>query len=172
MSNKDLENLNWDIQPERDLWPEIQAGIRFRKQEKHSHHGSNWMPMAVAACLMLAVGAFVMSSMSFYQTQQTHQMQANYIGYQKAQIALMEQEHAAVRAQFVSLLDNDFGNANPEIADELRMFLETIDMASAEIKQAMLVQPLNSKYPTKLARTYQEELNLLNKIKSQGGVSI
>ena len=170
MSNDIINQLDWDIEPDRDLWPQIQSGIRFRRQEKSSTR--TWMPMAVAACLMLAVGAFVMSTMSYMQAQQTHQMQANFIEFQKAKIALIEQEHAGVRAQFVALLDGQLGDVNPQTAAELRQVLMTIDQASAEIKAAMLAQPLNTSYANKLAQTYQEEVNLLKQIQSANGLSI
>jgi len=122
-----LDSLQWDTQPDRDLWP----------------------------------GA-----------QQTYALQENFIEFQKSQISLIEQQHEHVRAQFVALLDGKLGPINPTTATEIRAVLLTIDQASMELKEAILAQPLNKSYSNKLAKTYQEELKLLNKFKAKNGLSI
>ena len=110
--------------------------------------------------------------MSFKRSQQTYAMQASYIDYQKSQINLIEQQHKHVRAQFISLLSGQHGSIDPETVAEVQAVLMTIDSASVELKQAILAQPLNTNYSTKLARTYQDELKLLNKFQSKSGTSI
>lgn len=186
-----LDELDWDIQPERDLWPDVESNIRFSgKPESRSEItstdlpenvvGNNvavmsrfnkYVPMSVAACLMLAVGAFVMSTLSFQQAQKTYDLQASYIEYQKSQISLIEQQHQQVRAQFTALLSGDMGNLNPSSVAEITAVLMTIDEASAELKKAILTQPMNANYSSMLARTYQKELKLLNKFKTANGLS-
>jgi len=180
---KYLGELNWDIQPERDLWPDIQSDIRFAGkpdllvqsttlQAQTSIVQRLWIPMSMAACMILALGAFVMSSMSFQRAQDTYQLQASYIDYQKSQISLIEQQHAHVRAQFTTLLSGDLGAINPATVAEVQAVLLTIDNASLELKSAILAQPTNANYASMLARTYQQELKLLNKFKTANGVSI
>lgn len=170
--NKTLRALDWDIQPERDLWPDISSQIRFSTKAKPRRSSLKWAPIAVAACMLFAFGALILSSMSYQRTQQTYAMQASYIEYQKSQIDLIEQQHKLVRAQFLSLLDGQFGDINPSTVTEVEAILMTIDSASAELKQAILSQPTNSNYSSMLARTYQGELKLLNKFKSKNGMSI
>lgn len=121
---------------------------------------------------MLAIGAFVMSSMSFQRAQETYQLQASYIDYQKTQISLIEQQHQQVRAQFTALLAGELGPINPTTVAEVQAVLLTIDTASLELKEAILAQPTNTNYASMLARTYQEELKLLNKFKTANGMSI
>lgn len=182
------DQLDWDIQPERDLWPDIKSNIRFAgKPEtvavipKNTEALNNtvatsrfqsWMPMSVAACLMLAFGAFIMSSLSFQKAQQTYDLQANYIEYQKTQISLIEQQHKQVRAQFTALLSGEIGELNPASVAEVTAVLMTIDNASSELKKAILAQPMNASYSSMLARTYQKELKLLNRFKTANGLSI
>jgi hypothetical protein len=180
---KYLDHLNWDIQPERDLWPDVHSNIRFAGKPKQDVKPSTlqtrksaaqrlWMPMSMAACMMLALGAFIMSRMSFQRAQDTYQLQASYIDYQKSQISLIEQQHAHVRAQFTTLLSGELGTINPTTVAEVQAVLLTIDSASLELKNAILAQPTNANYASMLARTYQQELKLLNKFKTENGMSI
>jgi hypothetical protein len=168
--NQALMTLDWDVQPDRDLWADISSRIRFAGKPKTKQY--NWAPAAVAACMLFAFGALILSSMSFKRSQQTYAMQASYIDYQKSQINLIEQQHKHVRAQFISLLSGQHGSIDPETVAEVQAVLMTIDSASVELKQAILAQPLNTNYSTKLARTYQDELKLLNKFQSKSGTSI
>ncbi|WP_147251067.1 hypothetical protein [Arenicella xantha] len=179
-----LEALDWDVQPERDLWPDIHSNIRFsgkpevmpETNEDHAVASSTskarsvpWGPMSLAACMLMAFGAFVMSAMSFQRSQATYELQASYVEFQKSQISLIDQQHAHVRAQFVDMLAGEHGPIDPGVAAEVRSVLLTIDQASLELKQAILAEPTNKNYSTMLARTYQQELNMLNKFKKQGG---
>jgi len=186
-THTDLDSLDWDIQPERDLWPDIKSNIEFSGKPQTIDNEpeplpSNilvldksrpaWVPMSIAACLMLAFGAFIMSSLSLQKANQTYDLQANYIEYQKTQIALIEQQHQQVRAQFTTLLSGEVGELNPNSVAEITAVLMTIDDASTELKKAILARPMNSKYAPMLARTYKKELKLLNKFKTANGLSI
>jgi hypothetical protein len=168
--NQALMTLDWDVQPDRDLWPDISSRIRFAAKPKTKQY--NWAPAAIAACMLFAFGALVFSSLSYQRSQQTYAMQASYIDYQKSQINLIEQQHKHVRAQFVALLSGQHGSIDSQTVAEVQAVLMTIDSASVELKQAILAQPLNTNYSTMLARTYQDELRLLNKFKSNSGTSI
>lgn len=174
-SNQVLNELEWDMAPERDLWPDISSQIKFAQRRRSNQTSErqrlvnknvfNGPRVAIAACLVMACTAVVLSSMSYYRVQQTHQLQLSYIEYQKAQIALMEQQHAHVRAEFVALLGGEMGDLDMAAATEIKNVLSTFDSASEKLKEAILEQPTNSNYPSKLARTYQQELKLLNKYK-------
>ena len=186
-SKQALEALDWDIQPARDLWPDIHSRIRFAGKpdlslsdelpvaeaptDRRTGSVIPWAPMGIAACLMLAFGAFVMSTLSYQRSQATYELQASFIDYQKSQISLIEQQHAHVRAQFVDMLAGVHGPVDPVLAAEVRSVLLTIDKASLELKQAILAEPLNKNYATMLARTYQEELKLLNRFKTRDGIT-
>lgn len=174
--NQALMSLSWDIEPGRDLWPDISSRMRFADQANAQHNTPKprqyWAPTAIAACLICAFGALVFSSISYQRTQQTYALQATYIDYQKTQIKLIEQQHSQVRNQFVALLAGQFGEIDPITVAEVQAVLMTIDSASSELKQAILAQPMNTTYSTMLARTYQQELKLLNKFKSKNGTAI
>ena len=110
--------------------------------------------------------------MSFQRAQDKYELQASYIEYQKSQISLIEQQHKQVRAQFTALLNGELGPIDSTTVAEVQAVLLTIDNASIELKEAILAQPTNRNYSSMLARTYQEELKLLNKFKSANGLSI
>ena len=184
---KFLDDLNWELEPERDLWPDIHSNIRFSGKpalnlevnepqaitaSATSTSRRFWMPASMAACMMLAIGAFIMSSMSFQRSQATYELQASYIEYQKSQISLIDQQHKQVRAQFTALLSGELGPIDPSTVAVVQAVLLTIDNASLELKEAILAQPTNATYSAMLARTYQEELKLLNKFKTANGLSI
>jgi len=164
------------------LWPDIKSNIRFAGKPEACEVDDimvqaqvkpvPWAPVSIAACVILAFGAFVMSSLSLQKAQQSYDLQANYIEYQKTQISLIEQQHKQVRAQFTSLLSGEVGNLNASTVAEISAVLMTIDDASGELKKAILAQPMNANYSAMLARTYQKELKLLNKFKTANSLSI
>jgi len=166
--NETLENLDWDIQPDRDLWPDIHANIRFAKKPKRSF----WVPISIAACMMIAVSAVVMSSLSFQRSQQTYELQASYIEFQRSQIQLMEGQHKQVRAQIAALLNDKQNTFSSVTVSEIEAVLATIDQASIELKDAIISQPMKANHAMMLARTYQKELKLLNQLKSLSGTTI
>lgn len=171
-SSKVLPELDWDIQPDKDLWPDIHSTIRFTNRAVEKSTRSYWVPASIAACMMMAMGALIMSSLSYKRAQESYDLQANYVDYQKSQIQLIEAQHREVRAQFATLLNGEVGQLDASAVAEIQTVLMTIDQASLALKEAILAQPMNAKYSTMLARTYQQELKLLNKFKKSNGLSI
>jgi len=184
-----LHDLDWDIQPERDLWADIDSNIRFSgkpnrdfdtqltdtshtQTQHHNKPRRPWVPVAIAACSVMAVVSVVMSGMSLQRANQTYELQAQMVEYQKSHIALMEQQHKVVRAQFVSFIENQTMPLNADAAEQLLATLATFDAASTQLKEALIAQPTNTRYATTLADTYQQEAELLNKIKAQATRSI
>ena len=172
-----IQDLDWDIQPSRDLWADIDSNIRFSGKPKRefdetvakavieNSERKRWVPIAIAACTVMAVMSVVMSGLSLQRANQTYELQAQMVQYQQSHIALMEQQHQAVRAQFVSFIENQTAPLNPKAAEELRATLATFDKASKQLKEALIAQPTNTKFAATLAETYQQEADLLNKIK-------
>jgi len=179
-----LKDLNWEILPDRDLWAYIDSNIRFSGLPKRELPGDidaietsegrrkPWVPVAVAACTIMAVASVVLSGLSLQRANQTYELQAKMVEYQQSHIALMEQQHKAVRAQFVSLIENQNTPLNADAVNEIRATLATFDQASAQLKEALIAQPTNTRYAATLADTYQQEAELLNKIKAQATRSI
>ena len=160
-----ISELDWDIQPSKDLWPDISSTIRFA--DKHRRKKSLWVPMAVAASMVLAIGALMFSWMSFQMASDNRHQQALMVTYQQAQLDLIEQQHKMVRVQFVQLLKDKRNLLNPDFVSEAQTLMLNIDQASLEIKKAMSVQPNSPNYTSMLVGTYQQEIKLLNQIKAR-----
>lgn len=162
--NHRLSDLEWDIQPDRDLWPDISSRIRFAVKARKTT--PVWMPFAMAASLVLATVALVFSSMTYQHSLDADRYQATLAMYQESQLALIEQQHQMVRVQFSQLLQNERNSLNPEFVSELDALMLNIDTASTEIKKALILQPNNPDYTSMLVRTYQQEIKFLNTIQS------
>ncbi|MEM7361311.1 MAG: hypothetical protein AAF431_19660 [Pseudomonadota bacterium] len=174
-----LAELDWDIQPRRDLWPDISSQIRFadRRSQHEQKDKKPWLPFAMAASTVIAVVSLVFSSMSYQYAQDMERHQATLVMYQQAQIELIEQQHKMVRVQFAKLLENEQNNLSPDFVAEVRLLMMNVDEASAEIKEAIKLQPNNPDYASMLVRTYQQEIKLLHKVEaktaeSSDGISI
>ncbi len=162
--NHKLSNLEWNIQPDRDLWPDISSRIYFA--DKTIKSTPVWMPFAMAASLVLATVALVFSSMTYQHSLDANKYQASLAMYQDAQLALIEQQHQMVRVQFSQLLQNKRNSLSPGFVSELETLMLNIDTASIEIKKALILQPNNPNYTSMLVRTYQQEIKFLNTIQS------
>ncbi|MFT5137350.1 MAG: hypothetical protein ACI9XU_002320 [Arenicella sp.] len=173
-----MGELNWDIQPRRDLWPDISSKIRFADKRKQHTPNSEaktnkpWLPYAVAASTLFAVVSLMFSTMSYQYAQDSKQQNAALVQYQQAQLALIDQQHRMVRVQFARLLEEQSDTLNPAFVTEVSTLMMNIDQAASQIKNALVTQPNNPSYTFMLVSTYQQELNLLNKVKSNKGVSI
>ena len=165
-----LQSLDWDIQPDRDLWPGISA--RIRAPERPHAYRRSWFPAAMAASLVVAVTALSFSYFSFQNVRQTNAQIAALAELQKAQIAILEQQHALVRTQFAALLEDTNGALNPVLVSEIKSALADFDRASAEIKNAIAVQPNDPRYASMLMNAYQQEVRLLKKIQSGQALAI
>jgi len=140
------------------------TGMAIGTSKTHLHRAKAQLKAQAEAALM--------SGMSLQRANQTYELQAQMVEYQQSHIALMEQQHKAVRAQFVSFIENQNTPLNANAVTELRTTLATFDKASTQLKEALIAQPTNTGYAATLADTYQREAELLNKIKAQATRSI
>ena len=159
-----LAHLEWDTPPQRDLWPDISSRIKFAERRKKIT--TRWQSLAVAASLVLAMGAIVFSTATYQMNVETKRLQASMILFQQAQLALIEQQHQMVRVQFTQLLQHKRNSMDPQLVLDSELFMNTIDRAAIEIKNAMALQPNDPNHASMLVSTYQQEVNMLNRISS------
>lgn len=167
-----LAKLNWEREPERDLWPDIAAKLRPQDSDRSPRHQPNWPPFAVAASVAVATVSLLFFSFVVMTPRDLANGDNAMTLYQQAHLGLIEEQHQMVRAQFVALLQHDGRSLNPEFINEIQQVMNTIDSASTEIIAAMKTQPNNPDYSSMLVDTYQHELQLLNRVKSRRGLSI
>ena len=169
---KQLADLDWEIEPEKDLWPGVSAQIQHYPRPKNTQAKSNWASIAIAASITLALASLLFTSFTAINTQKIVASQESMMLYQQAQLELIEEQHQMVRVQFIQLLQQDKNNLNPEFIDEIQQVMSDVDDAAIQIKEAIKTQPNNPDYAAMLVMTYQHELKLLNRVKSRKGLSI
>jgi hypothetical protein len=165
--SRKLADLNWEIEPARDLWPDISSKIRFTDRGKKPLKKSMWMPLTLAASVVVAAASLFLAGLNYQKAEDAQIYQAAMEKkYQESQLALIEQQHQIVRAQLATFLQNSNQNADSHFTMEIQALMQNVDLASIEIKNAISVQPNNPDYTSMLMRTYQQEIKILNLIKS------
>jgi hypothetical protein len=166
---RQLADLNWEIEPERDLWPDISSRIRFADRRRPKYKKSVWMPLTLAASVAVAATALFFAGLNYQKAEDAQIYQAEMERkYHESQLALIEQQHQMVRVQLAQLVQNGDARFDEVFKMEATALMKNIDNASAEIKKALLVQPNNPDYTSMLMRTYQYEMKLLNQIQFNG----
>ena len=179
-----LGGLDWDMEPSRDLWPEISAKLQhsnsFEKNDYIEQTPSvnnirshpSWMPVAMAACLMIAIGSLSLSYYSMNRNSEYMELQAAVLMQHQETIRAIEAQHEEVKTNLVALLNNENGALNPTLVAEAHSILNTTDAASEHIKRAIENSPDKQAYLKMLVETYQRETDLLKRIKLSQELSI
>ena len=173
-----LDQLNWDMEPERDLWPNIAARIKEEAPVQSNvtqlpvRSTPMWMPVAMAACLVLAVGSVSFSYYAMQRNNEYMELQATVLMQHQETIRAIEAQHQDVKLRLASLLSNPDGNLDPTLVAEANAILDTTSAASEEIKQAIANAPDKQAYLAMLVKTYQRETELLDRIKLGQELSI
>ena len=154
--------LSQHIEPERDLWPDIEASLAPARRR-------NWTPMlAQAASVVLLVAAS--SAVTYFAVK----------GDDSASIAV-QPEYVFDRAAFgsdynlgpgftdarsglASKLDTQLARLSPEARDEVEQNLEIIRNAIREINEALAEDPDNAYLQALLLKTYREELTVMRNV--------
>ena len=159
--------LNSDIEPENDLWPNIAEQIRDLPQEEVNQPvNSRWMPMAVAASMLIAVGAIGFAGYVNYSVQQ--QVGPTIVLEEQTTVELIEQPFMIARASYLTALVTQEQQMSPEVRDVLQKNLTIIDDATREIRKALKENPNDPFLTEALLLTRQKELALLNQVTSHG----
>ena len=154
-----LGNLDWDIEPSRDLWPEISAKLKqdsnlsgatdlqstdgfepLQVRDNIRSHPS-WMPVAMAACLTIAIGSLSLSYYSMNRNSEYMELQAAVLMQHQETIRAIEAQHEEVKTNLVALLSNQNGALSPTLVAEAQAILNTTDAASEQIKRAIENSP-------------------------------
>lgn len=171
-----LDTLNWNMEPDRDLWPDIAARIdedsRYAYATPIIKKSPTWMPIAMAACLVLAIGSVSMSYYSMQRNTQYLELQATVLMQHQETIRSIEAQHQDVKLRLTALLSNPNGNLDPTLVAEANKILATTSTASDQIKRAIENSPDKQAYLAMLVKTYQRETELLNRIKLGQELSI
>lgn len=156
--------LNKELQPETDLWPAIAEKIsELPQEESGSSKRHRWMPMAMAASLLLAVGAIGFSGYSHYSLQQ--QIDSQIV--EASASTLIEQPYSMVRTGYMEMMARDDSQMTPEVREVLKKNLKIIDDATEEIRKALKANPNDPFLLDALLLIREQELQLFNQVTNQ-----
>ncbi len=159
-----VRNLDREIMPERDLWQGIERRIATYRQRNFRAWVEYAIPYGVAASLLVAVSALVISlgRVDFGTNEMTF----------AESMEQMEVEYARVKNPMVSEFEQINKDLNPETLQLLYNNIEIIERAKKDIEQALRENPENQKLMEMLMRIHRQELELLNRDFTVRGRSI
>jgi len=158
--------LEKDIQPERDLWPNIAQAIAEPTESSWSHYFAQ-----AAAVLLLIGGSSGITYLAMEDNKQASIQNAQVSGltFQPvsgsfgSQYTLGPDFHDA-RSSLESRLNEELQRMSPEARAEVETSMATISTAITELNRALANEPDNTLLQKLLLSSYQEELSVMRKI--------
>ncbi len=156
------------IQPQRDLWPDIERAISEPVPRR-----SRWTPMfAQAAAIVLLVGAS--SGLTYLVMKDDKpvvipQLTPEYT-FARASFGsnyTLGRDYLETRADVVARFEQQLEHLSPEERQDVEQSLDVIRDAIDDINAALHQDPDNTLLQDLLMKTYHEELNVMRKV---GGV--
>jgi hypothetical protein len=138
-----LRSLRRELEPSRDLWPDIAARIAATPQTTYTRRKRRaWLPMAMAASLLLALGVFWRLAPA------------------PAGDMLIRNEAAAMSQQYQNAFDQLASAQQTSAHPEVTAALQDLDHSAAQIRNAIERSPDSRFLLEQLRRTYARRLAL------------
>ena len=170
--------LGTDVQPERNLWPEIERrivkDIRPIQDRPTSRPGLDlpwWTYVAAAGLVLLALSLPLTIKMATRQAIDPDRS----VGVAplaplsqllaKAELARSQDGVLHARTDLLETVERQRGFMDPETIEVVEQNVRIIDQAIGEIRQALEDHPDNRRLYLQLAARYQQEMNLLKRVK-------
>jgi len=160
--DRTARQLNLEISPERDLWPDIAAAIEPAPRR------SRWTPMlAQAAAVVLLVGAS--SGITYMLTKDSGPVTqiSPELVFEQASFGTdynLGPEFQEARNGLRAELEAEMARLSPEARQDVQANLDLIHNAIVDINAALEQQPDNVVLQQKLMQAYREELTLLRRV--------
>ncbi len=151
-----VRNLDREIQPHRDLWPGIERHIANFPQRDRDSFVYRMMPYGMAASLLIAVTALVLS---LYPTSP---MQTAHYASLEESVRQVQNDFLAVRNPSFQQFKQTNKELDPDTIKLLYRNVEIIEKARKEIELALIANPENEQLLGMLLRLHEQELGLLN----------
>lgn len=171
MSNKEnLEQLTRDlprdIQPTRDLWPDIRHQITRESAARGRPRG--WLPLALAASVLIAVSSTVTLWLVMPMSEPAWEA-AGIVWQDPAILATryagaVEAEFAPARVALHAQLPRRLDQLSPKAKDNVLNNLREIDTATQEIRGAIGRDPDAIYLVEMLVALYAREIDLLRQL--------
>ena len=157
-------NLETEISPDRDLWPEIESAIATPSRTR-------WNSLfAQAAVVVLLVGAssgvtyLVVSNQDPGATPQFNGASLNIEQASFGDQYTLGPDYQDARASLKARLDVELEQMAPDARADVEKNLAAIRSVIEEINRALTLNPDNALLQELLLNTYQEELALMKKV--------
>jgi hypothetical protein len=164
-------DLSADVQPDRDLWPSIEAAIT--ESARPATPLWDWRPMlAQAAAVILLVGGSSMltylavkddgstlSPVSATNIQPLDAMSASF-----GERYSLGPDFQDARRDLEGRLELELDRLSPESRADVEASLKTIRAAIADINEALAEEPDNALLQELLMRSYREELAVMRQV--------
>lgn len=166
-----LTNIDWDIQPARDLWPEIESKLEPRQNQQAMQNVfylkfKKIIPLSMAASFLVAV--FMYGGFDSQESgNEPTAMGVSHFGEHNRQISLMKSQHAIVRKQLLDVLNRDGGHFDEQFIVDIEHALASIDEAVLELTEGARDDPENAIFSFILAKTYKQESDLLRMLENE-----
>ena len=164
-------NLNQDVPPDRDLWPEIEQAISTPAKPERTLWNSVW---AQAAAVLLLVGgssgvtymAMSGSSSTTVPAQAQAPMELTFqpVTGSFGSLYNLGPDYQDARRTLSARVDDELERLSPEEREQVQRNMAVIRTAIDDINKALAEEPDNALLQRLLIRTYQEELDLMLKV--------
>jgi hypothetical protein len=161
--------LTTDIEPQRDLWPDIERAIT----ETVPQHSRRTTMLAQAAAIVLLIGAssgLTYLAMKDDKPVMVTQLTPEYT-FERASFGssyTLGSDYLDTRADLVARFEQQLERLSPGERQDVEQSLEVIRGAIDDINAALQQDPGNTLLQDLLMKTYHEELNVMRRV---GGVT-
>jgi hypothetical protein len=166
-----LAVLPRELQPPRDLWPDIESRLEPRRRR------GTWAWQAAAAIALVAVSSLITASL--VRRADTPVARASAPVSQAAVMPAafgplhsLNAEYDEARGQLATDLEQRLAGMPPSARQKLEANLAEMHRAAAEINAALARQPGDPLLEELLLNTYQDELGVLASVNQLTGTSV
>lgn len=168
---RQVRDLNREMLPNRNLWPGIERRIEAYPQPKKAESKTGWMQYGVAASVLMAFSALVLTVLDIPGSLPGQPIAAfDPKGTQT--LDLLQVEYQKTRDPLVERFTDTNRNLAPETLEELYRNIEIMAQARRDIEAQVRKDPTNPRLVELLMRVHEQELELLKQDFSQPSRSL
>ena len=166
-----LASLPRELQPARDLWPDIESRLEPRRRR------GTWAWQAAAAIALVAVSSLVTANLVRRANPPVARAsapvsQATVMPAAFGPSYSLSAEYDKARGQLATDLEQRLAGMPPSARQKLEANLAEMHRAVAEINAALARQPGDPLLEELLLNTYQDELGVLASVNQLTGISV
>jgi hypothetical protein len=150
-----LEGLPREIQPQRDLWPDIEARLAEGTSDRHDPEIAAWRRLLRQRHLP-TVGMVVAASLAVLLLAGPDRVSSPTSD--PGNLATLEESYASVRSDVLEVLDDRCSQLPQAACDGLRSGLDDLDHCATDLRQALRTTPAGSAEARRLTIRYHRTL--------------